>query len=258
MKKLTALLFILLAASAVAIAASPDRGFYMKAAAVGMAEVETGKLAQQKGSTEAVRSFGAKMVQDHTAANEKLMALAASKQVKLPKGMDFKHKIMHKSLGTKSGADFDKAYIKGQIADHKATIELFEREIASGKDADAKAFAAASLPVVKSHMAMLQTMTGASAGGANMGGHTGSQTQMAPGSGVSQMNSNTPGGAGISGTAGAASRPGSSSGSGTGTSGSSTGTSGTGMGTSGTGATGTTGNSGTGTSSGASSGGGAR
>lgn len=189
MKKLAALLLISVAASSMALAASPDKGFYVKAAKVGMAEVETGKLAQQKGSTEAVRSFGAKMVEDHTAANEKLMALAASKQVKLPKDMDFKHKIMAKSLGAKSGADFDKAYIKGQIADHKATIALFEREISSGKDAEAKAFATASLPVVKSHLTMLQNMTGASTGGASMGGNMGSQPHMAPGSGASQMNS---------------------------------------------------------------------
>lgn len=213
MKKLAALLLISVAASSMALAASSDRGFYVKAAKMGMAEVETGKLAQQKGSSEAVRSFGAKMVQDHTAANEKLMALAASKHVTLPKGMDIKHKITQRSLSAKSGADFDKAYIKGQIADHKATIELFEREISSGKDAEAKAFAAASLPVVKSHMAMLQTMTGASAGGANMGGHTESQTQMAPGSGAGQMNSgpNMPAGAG------AASRPSTPSSTGTGT-----------------------------------------
>ena len=235
--KLAALLLISVAASSMALAGSPDKGFYVKAAKIGLAEVETGKLAQQKGSSEAVRSFGAKMVEDHTAANEKLMAVAASKQVKLPKEMDFKHKITTKSLSAKSGADFDKAYIKGQIADHKATIALFEREISSGKDADAKAFATASLPVVKSHLAMLQTMTGASANGASMGGHTGSQS----GNGASQMNSgsNMPAG-------GPASRPSTpSSSTGTGTSGSSGS-----MGTSG--ASGTSGSS---TGSGASTGG---
>lgn len=60
MKKLAALLLISVAASSMALAASPDKGFYVKAAKVGLAEVETGKLAQQKGSNEAVRSFGAK------------------------------------------------------------------------------------------------------------------------------------------------------------------------------------------------------
>ncbi len=46
----------------------------------GMAEVEVGTLAQQKGkSTAARRDFGAMMVKDHTAANSKLEAIAAGK-----------------------------------------------------------------------------------------------------------------------------------------------------------------------------------
>ena len=179
MNKLVAVILLALAGSSLAIAASPDRAFYMKAASGGMAEVEAGKLAQEKGASEGVKSFGAKMVEDHTAANEKLMALAASNKTKLPKGIDAKHKAMQKKLRAKSGAAFDTAYIKGQIADHKATIALLEREIASGKDAEAKAFASETLPVVKEHMTMLQTMSGAS-----MDGHTGAHTHMTPGSGT--------------------------------------------------------------------------
>ena len=68
----------------VALADSPDSGFYKKAAEGGMSEVELGQLAQQKASTSAVKDFGAMMVKDHTAANDKLKALAASKQVTLP------------------------------------------------------------------------------------------------------------------------------------------------------------------------------
>ena len=206
MKKLAALILLALAGSSLAIAASPDRAFYLKAAAGGMAEVEAGKLAQEKGTSDAVKSFGAKMVEDHTAANEKLMALAASKKIKLPKALDAKHKATQKNLQAKSGAAFDAAYIKGQIADHKATIALLEREIASGKDAEAKAFANETLPVVKEHLTMLQTMSGAPATGESMGGHTGSHPHMAPGSGAgSQMNpgANVPAGTGAQSPAGA-------------------------------------------------------
>lgn len=176
MKKLAALIVLALAGSSLAMAASPDRAFYLKAAAGGMAEVETGKLAQEKGASEAVKNFGAKMEEDHTAANEKLMALAASKKIKLPKEPDAKHKAIQKNLSAKSGAAFDSAYIKGQIADHKATIALLEREITSGKDAEAKAFASETLPVVKAHLAMLQTMSGVPVNAPSMGGHTGSHT----------------------------------------------------------------------------------
>lgn len=203
MKKLAALILLALAASSVASAASSDRSFYMKAAAGGMAEVETGKLAQQKGSSEAVKSFGAKMVEDHTTANQKLMAIAANKKIKLPTAMDAKHKAMQKKLSAKSGADFDSAYIQGQIADHKATIALFEREIASGKDAEAKAFASETLPVVQSHLTMLQAMSGEAVNSPSMGSRPGASPHRAPGSGNgagAQTHSNMPGGAGMSGT----------------------------------------------------------
>lgn len=180
MKKLAALIVLALAGSSLAMAASPDRAFYLKAAAGGMAEVEAGKLAQQKGTSEAVKNFGAKMVEDHTAANEKLMALAASKKIKLPKELDAKHKAKQKNLEAKSGSAFDAAYIKAQIADHKATIALLEREIASGKDAEAKAFATETLPTVKEHLTMLQAMSGAPASGENRGVHSGAH----PGAGT--------------------------------------------------------------------------
>src|SRR5271154_5908237 len=83
MKKLFAL--ILLAAPLAALAdANPDASFYKHAAEGGMFEVDAGTLAQEKGSTQKVKDFGAMMVKDHSAANDKLKALAASKNVTLP------------------------------------------------------------------------------------------------------------------------------------------------------------------------------
>lgn len=48
-----------------------------------MSEVELGQLAQQKGTNPAVKDFGVMMVKDHSAANDKLKALATTKQVEL-------------------------------------------------------------------------------------------------------------------------------------------------------------------------------
>lgn len=195
MKKLAALLLLSLAGASLANAASPDRQFYIKAAVGGLAEVESGKLAEQKASSEAVKSFASRMVQDHTAANEKLMGIAASKNIKLPTEPDAKHKVALKNLQTKSGAAFDAAYIKAQVADHKATIALMEREIASGRDPEAKAFASETLPVVKEHLTMLQNMKShtmqsgtmssshsESGSGGNMNSSSGAPTNPNPGS----------------------------------------------------------------------------
>ena len=131
---------------------SPDASFYKNAAEGGIAEVEAGKLAQQKSSNPDVKNFGAMMVKDHTAANEKLKALADSKSINLPSSSSVGQMADKTKLEVLTGDTFDKSYIKGQISAHQDTIALFKKEIASGQDADAKAFAKKTLPTVRAHL----------------------------------------------------------------------------------------------------------
>jgi putative membrane protein len=51
-----------------------------------------------------------------------------------------------------TGDTFDKAYIKNQVSAHERTVSLFKKEIASGTDAQAKAFAKETLPTVQAHL----------------------------------------------------------------------------------------------------------
>jgi putative membrane protein len=146
-----------------AAADNPDESFFKKAAEAGMAEVQAGKLAQEKGSSQAVKEFGAMMVKDHTAANNKLKKIAASKDVKLPEGPGLMNKAKEKKADLKSGDSFDKDYIKGQIQAHEDTVDLLQKEIDSGKDPEAQAFAKEILPKVKTHLEKINQIA-ASAG----------------------------------------------------------------------------------------------
>jgi putative membrane protein len=152
----------LLAASA-AVADSPDSSFYKSAAEGGISEVELGQLAQQTASNPAVKDFGAMMVKDHSAANEKLKALAASKQVSLPDSPSMTQKAFKTKLNLLSGDSFDKSYIKGMIEDHKEDIKEFQKEVSEGKDPQARAFASATLPTLQMHLQKIQSIA-ASAG----------------------------------------------------------------------------------------------
>jgi putative membrane protein len=131
---------------------SPDSSFYKKAAQGGISEVELGTLAQEKSSNEKVKDFGAMMVKDHSAANEKLKAIATAKDISLPSKSSVAEMATKAKLEVLSGETFDKSYIKGMIKDHQKDIALFNKEIASGQDADAKAFATSTLPTLKSHL----------------------------------------------------------------------------------------------------------
>jgi putative membrane protein len=143
---------LMLALPIAAYAADPDASFYKNAAEGGIAEVEAGHLAQDKGNSQQVKDFGAMMVKDHSAANAKLQALAASKTITLPTTSGVEQMAAKTKLKVLSGETFDKSYVKGQVGAHQDTIALFEKEISSGQDPDAKAFATATLPTVRAHL----------------------------------------------------------------------------------------------------------
>jgi putative membrane protein len=138
-----------------------DSSFFKNAAAGGIAEVDAGKLAQQKGASPAVKEFGAMMVKDHSAANAKLQSIAAAQVVKLPTSASVMQMASQKELQMMSGDSFDKSYIKDQIKAHKDTVELFNKEIASGKDQQAKDFASSTLPTVQAHLVRIKQIAAA-------------------------------------------------------------------------------------------------
>lgn len=130
-----------------------DNEFVMEAASGGLMEVELGRLAQQKASNARVKEFGSMMVTDHSKANDELKSLAQSKGITLPGTMTDKHQKHVKDLGEKSGADFDKAYMNMMVDDHKEDVDKFEDCSKDSKDADLKAFATKTLPVLQKHLA---------------------------------------------------------------------------------------------------------
>lgn len=132
-----------------------DAKFTTAAAVGGMAEVELGKLALQKSSNAQVKEFATMMVNDHGKANTELMTIAAAKNITLPSTVDEEHKSKMDDLSKKSGVDFDKAYVDEMVDGHKSTLKLMEDESKNGADAELKAFAAKTAPVVQTHLTMI-------------------------------------------------------------------------------------------------------
>lgn len=133
-----------------------DAKFAVAAANGGMAEVELGKLAQDKGASVQVRDFGAMMVKDHSAINDEMKGLAESKHLVLPDSLNNEEKKLKADLMTKKGADFDKAYIDAMIEDHEQDIKDFERAAKVVKYPEMQAFIKKNLPVLKMHLAEIQ------------------------------------------------------------------------------------------------------
>jgi putative membrane protein len=168
---------------------SQDRNFLMDAAMGGLMEVELGRWAAQQGASAAVKEFGRRMVDDHSRANTELMELASSKGMTLPTKMDEKHQNQVSKLSKLTGAEFDNAYSKMMLSDHKKDVSAFEKESTRGGDTDLKGFAAKTLPTLQEHLQMAQALPG-NTGSGDMKGNSNSSNSNS--SGNSNGNSNRP------------------------------------------------------------------
>lgn len=135
-----------------------DRKFVLDAASGGMMEVELGRMATTNAASSKVKDFGRMMVTDHSKANTELKAVAAQKNITLPATPAEEQQKHIDDLKTKKGADFDKAYVDMMVDDHKEDISKFEDETKTGNDADVKAFAAKTLPVLNKHLGSIKTI----------------------------------------------------------------------------------------------------
>ncbi len=140
------------AAAGTAAVDSSDVKFANNAAGGGMAEIELSKLAQQKSASTKIKNFAAMMVTDHSKAGDTLAMIAKNKNITLPSALDPGHQKKYDDLSKMSGKDFDKAYVKIMVADHKGALKLMQDEAANGKDADLKAFAGKVAPTVQMHI----------------------------------------------------------------------------------------------------------
>jgi putative membrane protein len=184
-----------------------DRPFMEKAAMSDMAEIQLSQIAQQKATRDDVKQLAGRMVQDHTRTSSELKTIAAAANVTLPTTVDRKHQqAVQKLQGMTAGADFDRQYLALLLDDHKQAVALFRSESKSGKNPDAKAFAAKTLPALEEHLQMVQAMSKGGGKSAAMGGGThassGSGTHSGATSGGSSRGtagasagSTTPGGA---------------------------------------------------------------
>ncbi len=131
--------------------------FVEEVSAKGIAEVSTAKLALEKSKAADVQAFAQKMISDHTAANMQLAGIAARKNLEVSDEAELTNKAKKFVLEQRDGQSFDEAYANNQVEAHKDTIELFERAAISD-DPEIAAFAKQTLPKLKQHLQMANTL----------------------------------------------------------------------------------------------------
>jgi putative membrane protein len=147
-----------------------DRKFIEEAASSGMFEVQVAQLAASKATDAQVKSFASMLVDHHTAANNELVKIANAKGVELPAAPKRALRRDIEKLGKKSGDEFDRDFVRNVgIKAHQKDIKLFQKASKDVKDAELKAFADKTLPVLREHLAMAQKLPQSGKSAAAMG-----------------------------------------------------------------------------------------
>ena len=137
--------------------AADDATFLKDAIQGSLAEVKMGQLAQQNGGSDEVRSFGTKLVTDHSAAMDQASALAKSMNAPVPDQPTAEAQEEYEKLKVLTGDDFDKEFAEHMVADHEKDIQKFEEQAKSGSGEVAQ-FAKATLPTLQTHLDLAQDL----------------------------------------------------------------------------------------------------
>jgi putative membrane protein len=159
-------LAVALSASMGTAFAATSNDFVDNAAAGGIAEIETSKLALEKSSSADIKAFANMMITDHTKANKELTALAKKNDIEVPDDTTLVKQAKEKILDMRDES-FDAAYANNQVKAHEETIELFKKQANTVTDdkvkgaTDLKGFAQKMLPALEKHLDMAKKLQAA-------------------------------------------------------------------------------------------------
>jgi putative membrane protein len=124
--------------------------------AANTADMETGQLAAERGSSKEVREFGAMLVRDHRMVRQQGRDLAQALGVTPTPPADSASARAHAaalaSLRSKQGVEFDKAFLDHEVRYHQAVIDAVNTTLLPAiRNADLKALVVKVAPAFEAH-----------------------------------------------------------------------------------------------------------
>jgi len=138
-----------------AASAAVDTTFVAKVSQGGRFEVQASTLAQGKATSQDVKDFATKDVEDHDKVNDELKSIAMAQNIRLPVNLKKRFQKKLDKLSALSGPAFDEAYINSMLKIHIKDEAIFATEAQAGANDDWKAFAAKTDQIVKGHIVAL-------------------------------------------------------------------------------------------------------
>ena len=119
----------------------------------GIMQLEMSRAALASATSDDVRAIAHAEVQEQTGLSAKLKEIAAAKGARLPVAPDEKTNQAVTKLEKKTGAEFDREYLKESGVDgHQLMQKTMEKVQSTAADATLKRLASTALPLIQKHL----------------------------------------------------------------------------------------------------------
>lgn len=130
---------------------------------INRSEIDAGLLAEAKATAPEVRSFASRMVGEHQRMMEDFNELAHWMDVRPQKPalaftLNDTHQDVMEELRSKSGSDFDKAYIEYQVKMHEQAIDLMKNAANQVENFSLKKHLREARPDLQNHLALAESI----------------------------------------------------------------------------------------------------
>jgi putative membrane protein len=129
-----------------------DKTFLKGQQETNIAEVQLGKVAIERATTETVRELAQKLMADHQKVMELNRALSTKLGLPVPEQPSAEQQATGEKIKAQTGAAFDAAYVAAQVEGHTKSISKAQQEISSGSHPEIKAFATDYAPKAQMHL----------------------------------------------------------------------------------------------------------
>jgi putative membrane protein len=126
-------------------------------------EIAISKVAQAKASTSEVRAYADQLVQDHTNADQMVVAMARKTGAHLHDSAAGRHerahgKLVDQKLSSAGGAAFDRLFLQQTSSDQERLIHSLQQDREDASDDDIEALIDKIVPILEQHRDLAQIL----------------------------------------------------------------------------------------------------
>jgi putative membrane protein len=133
-----------------------ERSYVQSAQAINQVELGLGQLAQQRGSSDAVKQMSHTMVERHSALSAQLAELARARGIAPPEKPSAEDEEVHGRLAKLSGRSFDEAFVRAVTDVHTRELALHRGEVEHSGDAGLRGYAQSRVSALEASMAQVK------------------------------------------------------------------------------------------------------